>query len=199
MAGYFREFCSDSRPRVVAGMGLVYFLYAAITGWTLVSWAALAAGLLFFWVAEYVIHRVLLHGIGRKLMPKAYRSHVDHHEHPDRLDFMLTPNRYNVTVHPALLLLFGLTLQSVHLGAAFMGGFAAYQLYYEWAHFVSHRPVTPGTRWGRAVKKHHLLHHYKSAQAFYGVTNRTIDRLLGTGEGTAGGTQGTGRGKSMDG
>jgi 4-hydroxysphinganine ceramide fatty acyl 2-hydroxylase len=183
---FIREFSSDRRPQFLAIMWLIYITYAVLTGWSLITWGALLGGILFFFIFEYITHRFLLHGIGRVLMPRAYKGHVDHHEHPEQLSHMLTPNSYNIPYHPFLWVVFGLSFQSFHAAAAFMGGFVAFQLYYEWSHFVAHRPIAPRTAWGKYMKKHHLLHHYKASHAYYGVTNSALDHMLGTDEAPAG-------------
>jgi 4-hydroxysphinganine ceramide fatty acyl 2-hydroxylase len=183
---YVREFCSDRRPQFLALMGLIYFIYALSTGWNLWTWTALIGGMVFFFVSEYFTHRFLLHGIGKLIMPKGYKAHVDHHEYPEQIANMLTPNRYNIPYHIALWLIHSLIFQSIHLAAAYLGGFIIFQIYYEWAHFVSHRPIVPRTTWGKSIKKHHLLHHFKTSQAYYGVTNSALDHLLGTDQAAGG-------------
>jgi 4-hydroxysphinganine ceramide fatty acyl 2-hydroxylase len=186
MSKYFREFCSDRRPQFLTFMWLVYIIYALSTGWNRWTWAALAGGFVFFFISEYFTHRFLLHGIGKFIMPKGYKIHVDHHEHPDQLLYMLTPNRYNIPYHLALWLIHSLIFQSIHLASAYIGGFITFQIYYEWAHFVSHRPVAPRSAWGKYIKKHHLLHHFKTSHAYYGVTNPALDHLLGTDQAAGG-------------
>jgi 4-hydroxysphinganine ceramide fatty acyl 2-hydroxylase len=183
---FIYEFSSDRRPQFLALMWMIYLIYALLTGWVLWTWAALFGGVLFFFVFEYMTHRFLLHGVGRFIFPRAYRGHLDHHDQPDELRHMLTPNSYNIPYHPFLWLVFGLVFQSFHMASAFMGGFITFQIYYEWSHYVAHRPITPRTAWGKYMKKHHLLHHYKASQAYYGVTNSALDRMLRTNEGPAG-------------
>ncbi|MFB6364316.1 sterol desaturase family protein [Paenibacillus elgii] len=56
----------------------------------------------------------------------------------------------------------------------------SFLLYYEWTHYVAHRPIKPITPWGRWMKKVHLWHHYKSKNYWYGVTNPLFDVMLGT-------------------
>jgi 4-hydroxysphinganine ceramide fatty acyl 2-hydroxylase len=186
MAKHLREFCSDRRPQFLALMWLIYFIYALSTGWNRWTWAALIGGVVFFFIGEYVTHRFLLHGFGKWILREAYKGHEDHHQHPGQIAYMLTPNRYNIPYHIALWLIFSLIFQSIHMGAAYMGGFITYQIHYEWTHFISHRPIAPATAWGKYIKKHHLLHHFKSSHAYYGVTNTALDHVLGTDQSAGG-------------
>lgn len=180
MKNHLKEFWTDKR---VLFIGCMWILYAAIVatgglgGWT---WMWIAAGLAIFFFVEYFIHRFVLHGIFSKLMPKAHQGHDDHHEHPTEMRYLLTPNSYNVPYHIGLWIVFTVLSQSMHTGGAIMLGLATLHLYYEWAHFVSHRAIVPRTKWGKWMKKHHLLHHYKSPEGWYGVTNPAFDKLLGT-------------------
>jgi 4-hydroxysphinganine ceramide fatty acyl 2-hydroxylase len=94
--------------------------------------------------------------------------------------YMLTPNSFNIPLHVLFTAIFCFVTQSLHLGAAVMLGTTLYQLYYEWTHLVSHRPIVPATSIGKNRKKLHLLHHYKSDQNWFGVTNVTFDNVAGT-------------------
>jgi 4-hydroxysphinganine ceramide fatty acyl 2-hydroxylase len=53
-------------------------------------------------------------------------------------------------------------------------------LYYEWTHYVAHRPIQPRTPWGKWMKKIHIWHHYKNENYWYGVTNPALDMMFGT-------------------
>jgi sterol desaturase/sphingolipid hydroxylase (fatty acid hydroxylase superfamily) len=63
---------------------------------------------------------------------------------------------------------------------AFTTGVLGYLLYYEWCHYVAHRPIQPITPWGRWMKRMHLWHHFKNEQYWYGVTNPMFDMVMGT-------------------
>jgi len=179
----YKEYWTDHRILFLSSIGFAYGLCAIISGFWNVSWwtlAALAGGVVFFYVLEYILHRFLLHGFGKYMMPDAYRGHKQHHDEPETMKYLLTPNTYNVPYHLLLWVVFYFVL-GLHLGSTLMLTFCMAQLYYEWVHFVSHRPIAPKTKWGQHMKKHHLLHHYKSPERWYGVTNDSIDRMMGTG------------------
>lgn len=146
-------------------------------------WLAAVLGCLLFAVSEYVTHRFFFHLKPPKnpvLLQLLKRLHYDHHEDPNNLKLLFLPVWYTA---PQFLLVgfiaFFIT-GHLYLTIAFITGAMGYQLYYEWKHYVAHRPIKPITPWGRMLKRYHLLHHFKSEHYWYGVTNPVMDRLLGT-------------------
>lgn len=136
-----------------------------------------------FMLAEYLTHRFPLHmpPIGPEFLQKLQRRlHHDHHEQPNRLDLLFLPMWYAVpsigVFAYAYRWLSGdwITAQALLLGSL-LG-----LLYYEYVHYLAHVPVTPGTPWGRYMKKYHLWHHYKNEHYWFGVTNPFFDYLFGT-------------------
>jgi sterol desaturase/sphingolipid hydroxylase (fatty acid hydroxylase superfamily) len=147
------------------------------------SWLALAVGFLAFFITEYTTHRFLLHAAPqqapfvRKLQD---RLHYDHHVTPERLDLLFLPPWFAV---PAALAYFGVYLaitRSVALALALLFGSLLALFYYEWVHYVAHVPFQPVTPYGRWIKKYHLLHHFKNEHYWFGVTNPSMDVLIGT-------------------
>lgn len=177
---FVKEFAFDSRVLFITCMLIVYAVVTLLTPYSRWMWCAVMGGLLVFFIVEYVSHRFILHGWLSRIMPKAHEGHDNHHKNPQDFKDMLTPNTYNVPVHLLFWLFFTLALQSLHLSSALMFGVAVYHLLYEWVHYVSHRPITPRTRFGRWMKKYHLLHHFKDSQHYFGVTNPALDMMLGT-------------------
>lgn len=180
MAAYLKEFWTDKRILFLSFALIAYCATVLLTPHHAWTWLAVSAGILFFFFLEYFTHRFILHGFFARFMKKAFQGHVDHHNDPDNLVYMLTPNSYNVPLHVLFIAFFSLLTQSIHLGAAVMLGTTLYQLYYEWTHLVSHRPIVPATNIGKNRKKRHLLHHYKSDRHWFGVTNVTFDNMAGT-------------------
>ncbi len=180
MSGNLKQFWTDRRVLFISFMFVVYVCFSVFTPGSRWTWIAIMAGVLFFFFVEYFTHRFILHGYFAKVMPNAYKGHEDHHDHPNELAYMLTPNGYNVPLHLVFWAVFSAALWNIHLGSAVMVGTCGYQLYYEWTHFVSHRPIKPLTPWGRWMKKYHLLHHYKHADYWFGVTNSALDKVCGT-------------------
>lgn len=148
-----------------------------------IIWLAFVAGLILYMVGEYTTHRFLFHMKPPKkpfLLKLIRRLHYDHHEYPNDLKLLFLPLWYTL---PQFLIigtvLYVLTKNSA-LVIAFLSGSIGMLLYYEWTHFVAHRPITPLTPWGKWMKKYHLLHHYKNEHYWYGVTTPSLDLICGT-------------------
>ncbi|WDL96971.1 sterol desaturase family protein [Alicyclobacillus sp. ALC3] len=178
-APYFREFATDSRPLLIAAVFAVDLAAwaAHYRNW---MWLVVLAGLAFFYIIEYFIHRYILHGLMRRILPKAYEGHVHHHITPTQMKYLLTPNVYNLPGYIAIWLATWAVTGRVTTTAAFVCGVCLAQLNYEWTHFVSHRPIVPRTAVGRWMKKFHLLHHYMNENYWFGVTHPAMDMLFHT-------------------
>lgn len=177
---YVREFCFH---RLIAFLLLVGVFSGAslfLTDGSLRnSWIPFVLGVVLVILVEYFVHRFILHEFPN-LIPAMYRGHLAHHEHPNDTDHLFGPVRYDLAGYVALFLLIWLFSDSVHLASSFIFGAVLCQLFYQWKHFVSHRPIVPITPWGKWMKKKHLLHHHLDDQAWYGVSNPLLDVLLGT-------------------
>ncbi|MDQ0188284.1 sterol desaturase family protein [Alicyclobacillus cycloheptanicus] len=184
MNAYMKEFAKDARPLFI-GLVLAADVVAAVVlgglrGYHLSMLYYFLGGLLFFFIIEYFIHRFILHGLMKIVLPKAYEGHVQHHIEPTEMKYLLTPNLYNIPGYIAVWVVGWLLTRNVPCMAAFVVGTSLSQLNYEWTHFVSHRPIIPRTRWGKWMKKFHLLHHYKNENYWFGVTHPTMDILFHT-------------------
>lgn len=173
------EFVRDGRVIFIFSVLVIAACAMGLTPVHALSWVVAILGFLAFWPMEYAIHRYLLHELPQ-LMPGAYRGHVAHHQAPKDVKYLLTPNRYNLTGHVLIIVIAGAITRNVNLTAAFLAGVCVGQLFYEWKHFVSHRPIVPLTPWGKAMKKRHLLHHHLDAEYWFGVSNPVFDYVMGT-------------------
>lgn len=107
------------------------------------------------------------------------RIHYDHHEFPDDLKLLFLPIWYSFPQMVAVSLVVGLISNSTY-GFAMFTGLSLALLYYEWVHYVAHRPIKPKTAFGKWMKKVHLWHHFKNEHYWFGVTNPTLDYMMGT-------------------
>ncbi|MDN4593315.1 sterol desaturase family protein [Polycladomyces subterraneus] len=146
-------------------------------------WGALVLGMVLYALSEYLIHRFFFHLPPPKtpwLLWLLQRLHYHHHKDPDDLRLLFLPIWYSfplvATVAGIVYAVSGDTVFTV----AFTTGVLGYLLYYEWCHYVAHRPIQPITPWGRWLKKMHLWHHFKNEQYWYGVTNPVFDMVMGT-------------------
>lgn len=182
---HLRDFISHTSVWI---MGLIFLSCLAVVAvrggladggvWLLI---ALGAGL--FFVSEYTTHRFLFHmkpPQNPTLLKMMKKLHYDHHEVPNDLDLLFLPVWYSIPNYGLLGLLTYLLTWDVLTAFAVVTGAIGALLYYEWVHFVAHRPIKPLTAWGRWMKKVHLWHHYKNENYWFGVSNPSMDYLIGT-------------------
>nr|WP_124727853.1 sterol desaturase family protein [Staphylospora marina] len=147
------------------------------------AWLGIPVGALLFSAMEYATHRFVFHMSPPKhpvLFKLLRRLHYDHHERPDDLKLLFLPIWYS---GPQLILVGAVTLwltDSWGWALLLTAGSVLGLLHYEWTHYVAHRPVRPITKWGRRLKRQHLLHHFKNERYWFGVTHSVCDRLFGT-------------------
>ncbi|MEF3306313.1 sterol desaturase family protein [Paenibacillus sp. GYB003] len=177
---YVKEFMSQRLIVVLTFIFAVSGLMAAVTFGGIRTAAAVGAGILLVVVTEYVVHRYILHEFP-KAAPSAYEGHVAHHLHPTDAKYLFGPVAYDAFGYAIVLLVaYAATGFDWHLACAVVFGASGFQLYYQWTHYVSHRPITPRTPWGKWLKKRHLLHHHLDEHSLYGVSNPVLDIVLGT-------------------
>ncbi len=135
---------------------------------------------------EWGLHRFVLHGegvtvAGRRIDPGA--PHRGHHRVPDDVAGALLGGGFAVADGAAVGAI-GAAVGRVVGGpvAAFTGAAAAQfgLLAYEWVHLLTHTGYRPVTAPMRALRRHHLRHHFRDERTNYGVTSTLGDRLLGT-------------------
>ena len=180
---YFKEFFGHSSTLVVAGLAVLCLLAAMPEIGTWQVWVSMVVGAILFFAMEYVTHRFFFHMKAPKnqtLLKFMRRIHYGHHDLPNDLDLLFLPVWYSVPNNAVALGLAYLITGSWTLSLALTCGALVAMLVYEWTHFVAHRPIRPLTAWGRWMKKLHLLHHYKNENYWFGVTNPTMDVVMGT-------------------
>lgn len=168
---------------------IMIVLFIALTLFTLVqplSWsyaAGFAGGLVVFMFSEYLTHRFFFHLRAPKnavFLKFLKRIHYDHHTDPDDLKLLFLPVWYSLPNFLLLAAIFYWVAGALTETAAFSAGLIFMLLVYEWKHFVAHRPLKPKTKFGKWIKKTHLLHHYKNENYWYGVSTPFVDALFGT-------------------
>jgi sterol desaturase/sphingolipid hydroxylase (fatty acid hydroxylase superfamily) len=167
---------------------LIFLIFAGIgmsilrgMTWSMVLF--FIAGMITFAFSEYFTHRFFFHIKAPKnplFLRFMKRIHYDHHTEPNNLKLLFLPLWYSLPGFLILSFLFYLVSQNVSQTIGFGTGLMAMLLVYEWKHYVAHRPIKPKTKFGRWVKKVHLLHHYKNENFWYGVSTPFADYLFGT-------------------
>lgn len=148
------------------------------TGPAVVTAAALGA--LTWTLVEYLMHRFLFHfpARGEAGLVTTFLVHGHHHVHPhDPRRIAATPIQFG----SLLLLFFGIVRAtlSAPLAHAALAGVALGYLGYEWAHWVAHHGK-PRTPWMRALKRHHLRHHFERPDARFGISTPVWDVVFRT-------------------
>jgi sterol desaturase/sphingolipid hydroxylase (fatty acid hydroxylase superfamily) len=143
-------------------------------------------------VAEWGLHRFVLHAPARRIVgvridPGA--SHRGHHRRPDDVGGLLLGAAYAVADGAALVIgalavggAASIVMRSSPWPAALTGAGAALGalLWYEWAHLLQHSGYRPRTAWFRSLRAQHLRHHHRDEAAGFGITSQWVDRRLGT-------------------
>ncbi|MFD3450522.1 sterol desaturase family protein [Microbacteriaceae bacterium 4G12] len=180
---YVKEFFFYPDIFIMSGLFLIslgYMILHLTSIWYLI---AFVIGMASYTLIEYITHRFLFHIKTPKnafLLNLVKRLHYDHHSHPDNLHLLFLPLWYtlpNMAIAGAAAYFIS---SSFVITNAFIAGVMIFLLFYEWKHYIAHRPVTPVSPWGRWMKKVHLWHHFKNENYWYGVTNPVYDWALGT-------------------
>ncbi len=140
-------------------------------------------GMIFFSFSEYLTHRFLFHIKSPKnpfLLNLIKRLHYDHHVDPKNLHLLFLPIWYSLPNFLILCIIFYLSTSMLTRTFAFGGGLISMLLLYEWKHYVAHTSIKPKTKFGKNIKKLHLLHHYKNENYWFGVSSPYVDVLFGT-------------------
>ncbi|MBE1556981.1 sterol desaturase/sphingolipid hydroxylase (fatty acid hydroxylase superfamily) [Filibacter limicola] len=183
MKKYVKEFATF--PDITV-MLLIFLLCASFTIphiFLFGTWVALGIGMLTYATSEYVIHRFLFHiktPENPSLLKIIKRLHYDHHVNPDDLKLLFLPLWFSIPGFIIYSIVVYVSTGSTILMMAFATGLVAYFLYYEWKHYFAHKPIQPRTKIGKNIKKHHLLHHFKNENYWFGVTHTSFDKTLGT-------------------
>ncbi len=140
-------------------------------------------GIITYMFSEYLTHRFVFHVKAPKnalLLKLIKRLHYDHHKKPNDLKLLFLPIWYSLPSLFTLSLIFFVITGSLVATLSFTVGILFMFFVYEWKHYVAHRPFKPKTRFGKWLKKTHVLHHYKNENYWYGVSTPFVDVLFGT-------------------
>lgn len=146
--------------------------------------ALTAAGLLVWSLTEYLLHRFVFHleaasPAGRRLQ---FIVHGVHHDAPDDPRRLLMPPAPAAAAFAILYGLFWIVL-GPGLAGSFSAGFLVGYLLYDYLHFAVHC-TRPRTRLARYLRRRHMLHHFVTPDARWGVTSPLWDSVFRTTGGT---------------
>jgi 4-hydroxysphinganine ceramide fatty acyl 2-hydroxylase len=169
---------------------VIYCLYFPIIGYMLykgtvekglsVGLEALLfiAGLLFWSIFEYFMHRYLFHMIVESPRAKrfVYTMHGVHHEYPRDKERLFMPPVPSLIV--ACIIFAGMYYTISWKALAFFPGFLFGYLAYGSMHYAIHAFAPPKLL--KALWRNHHLHHYKAQDKGFGVSSVLWDVIFGT-------------------
>lgn len=171
---------------IVYGTGIAILIYIALFQKHIpfsMFFGLFVFGLLFWTLAEYILHRFLFHWVGDKKYIQRFHfiMHGSHHLYPKDKERLLMPPLPGLIMAIALFSVFylffiGLGIPDYTWG--FFPGFFFGYLLYSFLHLAIHVYKPPkkfGFMW-----RHHVLHHYKYPDKAFGVSNTFWDRVFGT-------------------
>jgi sterol desaturase/sphingolipid hydroxylase (fatty acid hydroxylase superfamily) len=136
---------------------------------------------LFLWtLAEYVLHRWLFHYAGPRPWQRRmfFVLHGVHHDFPSDADRLVMPLGASIPLGAIFYLAFRALIGPVLVDPVFVG-FGLGYLAYDGTHYAIHH-FRMSSRWGKWIKRHHMIHHHTGEQARWGVSSPLWDWVFGT-------------------
>jgi sterol desaturase/sphingolipid hydroxylase (fatty acid hydroxylase superfamily) len=153
------------------------------------GWLYIPLGFLvgvFFWTfAEYTIHRFVFHydPKSERVAKVWFMFHGVHHVQPQLKTRLVMPPV--ISIPGAILfyfiyyLIFGKLLAAPQWVDPIFAGFLTGYLAYDMIHYATHHfPMRSGVL--KYLKRYHMLHHFKTPQARFGVSSPLWDVVFGT-------------------
>jgi sterol desaturase/sphingolipid hydroxylase (fatty acid hydroxylase superfamily) len=165
-------------PLLVAQLG--YIGYAHQTS-MLCQLGLSSAGIFFWTLMEYMLHRFSFHSKSEHYLMKPFNSglHLIHHDQPSNKKYVTAPVILALPVYLITMgvfyLFLGNAINTLSFGSGILEGF----LVYEYVHYISHL-TNPRFFIFKYLKKQHMLHHFKDEQSKFGVTSPLWDWFFNT-------------------
>lgn len=189
----FLEFFTHISPvavLVIWAPVIVFFLARSIAqtssgrGWLYVP-AGFLAGVILWTFAEYTIHRFVFHydPKSERLAEFWFMFHGVHHAQPQLKTRLVMPPVLSIPLAVLFYffysLVFGKLLGAPQWVDPVFAGFMAGYLAYDMIHYATHHfPMRSGA--AKYLKRYHMLHHFKTPQARFGVSSPLWDKVFGT-------------------
>ncbi len=181
-----KVFFSRPGPRLIAATAAVGWAGRALLGPPGPTDVAICAGVVGYWpFQEWLVHKYVLH-LKPKMEdgkvtfdPDFAKRHRAHHKDPRDVDLTMLPFKLverSLFTNAVLLLAFA-PKRAALTGIA---ASATMLLAYEWTHFIVHTGHVPSTRVAKALRRHHLLHHFHNENYWMSFTVPLVDKVLGT-------------------
>jgi sterol desaturase/sphingolipid hydroxylase (fatty acid hydroxylase superfamily) len=186
----YLEYLTKTHPLVIWGMYLpivglmLYFSTYKLVFTVLQTSLIFLAGILFWSLFEYTIHRFVFHFFAKSERAKkiVYLIHGNHHEYPRDKERLFMPAVPSLLISSTIFfLMYGFAyLFNITSGVfAFFPGFLIGYLVYGSMHYAIHA-WNPPFRWMKPLWRNHHLHHYKNVELGFGVSSTLWDHIFGT-------------------
>ncbi len=160
---------------------LAYFIHRSVTIAGLqTSLALVPAGLLFWSLLEYVLHRWVFHWIRPTAFGRRFHFilHGVHHDFPQDGMRLVFPLGVSIPLGATVYLLFFAIFRGPSVDPFFVG-FGAGYLAYDGIHYATHH-FRMSSRLGKWLKRYHMVHHHTGENARWGVSTPLWDWVFGT-------------------
>ena len=161
-------------PLIAASL---YFAFQQLSILPVIAW--FAAGVAFWTLLEYVIHRFAFHYEPRSKIGRTFHFivHGVHHDYPNDAKRLVMPPAVSI---PLAILFYGLfAFLFGNAAPAIWAGLVAGYVGYDSIHYAIHHFPMKGGVWNR-LKQHHLRHHYHDDHAGFGVSSPFWDHVFRT-------------------
>jgi sterol desaturase/sphingolipid hydroxylase (fatty acid hydroxylase superfamily) len=188
----FLEFFSHIHPVMIIVLWLpvvIFFLvrsYQVLGAQTvLLPVFSLLFGLFLWTLTEYLMHRFVFHFKPRNEWQKriSFLFHGVHHAQPQCRTRLVMPLPVSIPLAAVFLvlfyLIFSLALNSPVWMAASFSGFLIGYLIYDLTHYATHH-FAMRKGYLKFLKRYHMMHHYKSPNARFGVSSPIWDMAFAT-------------------
>ncbi|WP_372919478.1 sterol desaturase family protein [Salegentibacter sp.] len=137
------------------------------------------AGLFFFTLVEYLMHRYLYHipATTPRKQKISYTMHGVHHDYPKDKSRLAMPPVLSLIIATVLFIIYRAVLGDYVFGflAGFLIGYAGYLA----VHYSVHAFKVPGN-FLKVLWHHHSIHHYREPDRAFGVSSPLWDHIFGT-------------------
>jgi dihydroceramide fatty acyl 2-hydroxylase len=189
----FLEFFTHISPLVVVLIWLpvsIWLLFRSILayngpGFPIHIPLGFLLGIALWTFAEYTLHRYLFHfhPQGERMKRLVFLFHGIHHAQPQCKTRLVMPPAVSIPMafvfYGLFHLLAGVLLGAPHWVNPLVMGFMLGYLVYDLIHYATHHfPMRSGVL--KALKRHHMQHHYKTPDQRYGVSSPFWDIVFST-------------------
>lgn len=189
----FLEFFTHITPQVVVAIWtpviawLLWrsFVFAPVRGAYLHIPLAVLCGVVVWTFTEYTLHRFVFHfhPKGETMKRLVFLFHGIHHAQPQCKTRLVMPPAVSIPMAFVFYFLFsvivGKLLGLPHWVDPIVAGFMFGYLVYDLIHYATHHfPIRSGLM--KALKRHHMQHHFKHPDLRFGVSSTVWDHVFGT-------------------